>query len=42
MKIVNKFKKPVLNRTEKDKKPYSEIIFHVKENNIKQRNYIRS
>ncbi len=31
MKIVNKFKRPVLNRTEKDKTAYSEIIFHLKE-----------
>jgi len=30
MKIVNKFKRPVLNRTEKDKNAYSEIIFHFK------------
>ncbi|MCK4696118.1 MAG: site-specific DNA-methyltransferase, partial [Candidatus Cloacimonetes bacterium] len=31
LKIVNKFKRPVLNRTEKDKAAYSEIIFHIKE-----------
>jgi len=31
MKIVNKFKRPVLNRTEKDKSAYAEIIFHLKE-----------
>ncbi len=31
MKIVNQFKRPVLNRTEKDKGAYSEIIFHLKE-----------
>jgi len=30
MKIVNQFKRPVLNRTERDKNPYSEIIFHFK------------
>ncbi len=30
MKIVNQFKRPVLNRTEKDKGAYSEIIFHMK------------
>lgn len=30
MKIVNQFKRPVLNRTEKDKAAYSEIIFHLK------------
>lgn len=30
MKIVNQFKRPVLNRTEKDKNAYSEIIFHFK------------
>ena len=30
MKIINKFKRPVLNRTEKDKGAYSEIIFHLK------------
>lgn len=32
MKIVNQFKRPVLNRTEKDKGAYSEIVFHLKEN----------
>lgn len=31
MKIVNQYKRPVLNRTEKNKSPYSEIIFHIKE-----------
>ncbi len=31
MKIVNEFKRPVLNRTEKDKSAYSETIFHMKE-----------
>ncbi|MFC2130287.1 DNA methyltransferase [Bacteroidota bacterium] len=31
MKIVKQFKRPVLNRTEKDKGAYSEIIFHMKE-----------
>ena len=30
MKIVNKFKRPVLNRVEKDKSAYSEIIFRLK------------
>ncbi|MFA5858670.1 MAG: DNA methyltransferase [Elusimicrobiota bacterium] len=30
MKIVSQFKRPVLNRTEKDKGAYSEIIFHLK------------
>ncbi len=30
MKIVNQYKRPVLNRTEKDKTAYSEIIFHIK------------
>jgi len=30
MKIVNQYKRPVLNRTERDKNPYSEIIFHFK------------
>ncbi len=30
MRIVNQFKRPVLNRTEKDKGAYSEIIFHMK------------
>lgn len=30
MNIVNQFKRPVLNRTERDKSPYSEIIFHLK------------
>lgn len=31
MKIVNQYKRPVLNRTEKDKGAYAEIIFHLKE-----------
>lgn len=30
MKIVNQFKRPVLNRTERDRNPYSESIFHLK------------
>ncbi len=33
MKIVNQYKRPVLNRVEKDRTAYSEIIFHLKENN---------
>ena len=31
MKIVSQYKRPVLNRTEKDKSAYFEIIFHLKE-----------
>ncbi len=31
MKIVDMYKRPVLNRTERDKSPYSETIFHLKE-----------
>ncbi len=31
MNIVNQYKRPVLNRTEKDKSAYAEIIFHLKE-----------
>jgi hypothetical protein len=31
MKIIQQFKRPVLNRTEKDKGAYSEIIFHLRE-----------
>lgn len=31
MKIINRYKRPVLNRTERDKGAYSEIIFHLKE-----------
>ncbi len=31
MRIVKEFKRPVLNRTEKDKNAYSESIFHFKE-----------
>ena len=31
LKIVNQFKRPVLNRTEKDKGAYSETIFHLRE-----------
>ncbi len=34
MKIVQQFKRPVLNRTEKDKGAYSEIIFHLKEREL--------
>lgn len=30
MKIVNQYKRPVLNRTSRDRNPYSEIIFHIK------------
>ena len=30
LRIVDKFKRPVLNRTEKDRQPYAEIIFHMK------------
>ena len=33
MIIVNQYKRPVLNRTEKDKSAYAEIIFHLKEKN---------
>ena len=32
LKIVEEFKRPVLNRTEKDKGAYSETIFHLKAN----------
>jgi DNA modification methylase len=31
MKIVNRFKRPVLNRVEKDRNAYAETIFHLKE-----------
>ena len=31
MTIINQYKRPVLNRTERDKGAYSEIIFHLKE-----------
>lgn len=31
MKIVNRFNRPVLNRVEKDRSAYSEIIFHLRE-----------
>lgn len=31
MKIYDKFKRPVLNRVEKDRSAYAEIIFHLKE-----------
>jgi len=33
MEIVNRFRRPVLNRSEKDKGAYSEIIFQMKERN---------
>ena len=32
LKIVEQFKRPVLNRTERDRQPYAEIIFHMKKN----------
>ena len=32
LKIIDRFKRPVLNRTEKDRQPYAEIIFHMKKN----------
>ena len=31
MKIVNQYKRPVLNRVEKDRSVYAEIIFHMRE-----------
>lgn len=31
MQIVNEYKRPVLNRVEKDRSAYAEIIFHMKE-----------
>ena len=31
LKIINTYKRPVLNRTEKDKSAYSEFIFHLKQ-----------
>jgi hypothetical protein len=31
MTIVQQFRRPVLNRTEKDKTAYSETIFHLKD-----------
>jgi len=34
MKIVNRYKRPVLNRVEKDRSAYAEIIFHLKENSL--------
>jgi len=33
LKIIDRFKRPVLNRTERDKQPYAEIIFHMKKDN---------
>jgi len=30
LKIINQFKRPVLNRTERDRQPYAEIIFQMK------------
>ena len=37
MKIVNKYKRPVLNRVEKDRSAYAEIIFHLKDAKEKQK-----
>ncbi|MDD2228420.1 MAG: DNA methyltransferase [Candidatus Cloacimonetes bacterium] len=36
MRIVNQYKRPVLNRTEKDKSAYSEVIFHLKDINYER------
>jgi len=33
MKIINQYKRPVLNRVEKDRSAYAEIIFHLKDGN---------
>ena len=33
MEVVNQYRRPVLRRTEKNKMPYSETIFHLKEQN---------
>jgi len=30
MRIIKRYKRPVLNRTERDKGAYSETIFHMK------------
>ena len=30
LKIIEQFKRPVLNRTERDRQPYAEIIFHMR------------
>ena len=30
LRIIDRFKRPVLNRTERDKSPYSETIFNLK------------
>ena len=30
LQIVNRFKRPVLNRTERDRTPYAEMIFHMR------------
>jgi len=30
LKIVDQYKRPVLNRTERDRQPYAEIIFHMR------------
>lgn len=32
LEIVNEYKRPVLNRTERDRQPYAEIIFHMVKN----------
>ncbi|WP_216353486.1 hypothetical protein, partial [Snodgrassella alvi] len=36
MVIINQYKRPVLNRTEKDKNAYGEIIFHLKDKGGKE------
>jgi len=36
MVIINQYKRPVLNRTEKDKNAYAEIIFHLKDSKCSQ------
>lgn len=37
LKIVEQFKRPVLNRTERDRQPYAEIIFHMRKRGV---NYV--
>lgn len=34
LKIVDKFRRPVLNRTEKDRAPYCETIFHMQKSQV--------
>jgi DNA modification methylase len=40
LKIINLYKRPVLNRTERDRQPYAEFIFHMKNEECSDPEYV--